>query len=158
MKARKLFGFRALTAGFALALGMTQAQADCWERSGAKYGVEPQLLQAIALVESEGRPDAVHRNNDGSQDFGLMQINSIHLPDLRKQGITEHRLLSEPCLSIDVGASILAGFIARHGYNWTAVGAYNAGNSASREHLRMRYARKVWRRYLELVAGPPQSA
>lgn len=28
--------------------------------------------------ESGGRPNATHLNNDGSMDYGLMQINSIH--------------------------------------------------------------------------------
>ena len=58
---------------------------------------------------------AINRNRDGSHDIGLMQINSMHLPDLARQGITRQRLLDEPCLSIDVGASILSGFIRRHG-------------------------------------------
>jgi soluble lytic murein transglycosylase-like protein len=80
-----------------------------------------------------------------------MQINSIHLPRLHAQGITEQRLLDEPCLSVEVGASVLAEFIARHGYNWTAVGAYNAGNSPHRQAARLRYARKVWQRYQVLT-------
>lgn len=91
-------------------------------------------------------------NSDGSRDIGLMQINSMHLPRLLKQGITQERLLSEPCLSIEVGASILAEFIQRFGYNWTAIGSYNAGAAPEREALRLRYARKIWARYEVLVA------
>jgi soluble lytic murein transglycosylase-like protein len=71
---------------------------------------------------------------------------------LYKRGITEQRLLDEPCLSIDVGASILVGFMSRYGYNWTAVGAYNAGNAANKQEARLRYARKVWGHYRKLVA------
>ncbi|RMT94105.1 hypothetical protein ALP39_03530 [Pseudomonas marginalis pv. marginalis] len=131
-----------------------QALAFCWEETARRYDIEPELLQAIAAVESGYRPDAVNRaNSNGTRDIGLMQINSIHLPRLLKQGITEERLLSEPCLSVEVAASILVEFIQRFGYNWTAVGSYNVGPGPGplREALRMRYAEKVWGRYEALV-------
>ncbi|WP_370873759.1 transglycosylase SLT domain-containing protein [Pseudomonas sp. FP2300] len=134
-----------------LGLGMAQAHAWCWSRAGQLHAIEPELLQAIADVESGQRPDAINHNRNGTRDIGLMQINSIHLPRLRARGITEQRLLDEPCLSVEVGASVLAEFIARHGYNWTAVGAYNAGNSPHRQAARLRYARKVWQRYRVLT-------
>jgi len=87
-----------------------------------------------------------------------MQVNSLHLPALKARGISERQLLEERCLAVDVGASILAAFIARHGYNWTAVGAYNAGSKPSREGARQRYARKVWRHYQALLANGGASA
>ncbi|WP_455824988.1 transglycosylase SLT domain-containing protein [Pseudomonas graminis] len=131
-----------------------QVLANCWAEVANRYDIEPELLQAIAAVESGNRADKVnHGNSNGTRDIGLMQINSIHLPRLLKQGITEERLLSEPCLSVEVGASILAEFIQRFGYNWTAVGSYNAGpgEGPQLEALRMRYAEKIWARYEALV-------
>ncbi|PHN18490.1 transglycosylase SLT domain-containing protein [Pseudomonas sp. ICMP 460] len=134
-------------------MGSHQAWASCWNEVASRYDIEPELLQAIAAVESGYRTEAMnHSNTDGSRDIGLMQINSMHLPRLLKLGITEDRLLSEPCLSVEVAASILAEFIQRFGYNWTAVGSYNAGGSPERETLRMRYAEKIWARYEALVA------
>ncbi|MCW8277098.1 transglycosylase SLT domain-containing protein [Pseudomonas sp. PCH199] len=127
--------------------GAGQAHAYCWSRAGEKHAIEPELLQAIADVESGQLADAINYNKDGTRDIGLMQINSSHLLRLKTQGISEQRLLADPCLSVEVGASVLAGFIARYGYNWTAVGAYNAGNSPHRQAARLRYARKVWQRY-----------
>lgn len=135
-------------------MGGNQAFAYCWEETASRYDIEPELLQAIADVESGYRADAInHANSNGTRDIGLMQINSIHLPRLLKQGITEERLLSEPCLSVEVGASILVEFIQRFGYNWTAVGSYNvgAGPGPQREALRRRYAEKIWPRYEALV-------
>ncbi|MGY2374755.1 transglycosylase SLT domain-containing protein [Pseudomonas sp. SDO524_S393] len=137
-----------------LLMGSSPVLAFCWAEVASRYDLEPELLQAIAAVESGNRPDAVNRvNSNGTRDIGLMQINSIHLPRLLKLGITEERLLSEPCLSVEVGASILAGFIQRFGYNWTAVGAYNVGPGPGpqREALRLRYAQKIWARYEGLV-------
>jgi soluble lytic murein transglycosylase-like protein len=132
-----------------------EARAYCWDETAARYDIEPELLQAIAAVESGYRAEAMnYSNRNGTRDIGLMQINSIHLPRLLKQGITEERLLSEPCLSVEVGASILSEFIQRFGYNWTAVGSYNVGASPGpeREALRMQYAQKIWARYEALVA------
>ncbi|WPN31930.1 transglycosylase SLT domain-containing protein [Pseudomonas sp. P5_109] len=130
-------------------LGASQAQAWCWSQAGTRHAIEAELLRAIADVESGQNPNAINYNKDGSRDIGLMQINSYHLPRLSAQGITEQRLLDDPCLSVEVGASVLAEFISRYGYNWTAVGAYNAGNSPQRQAARLRYARKVWQRYQE---------
>ncbi len=136
-----------------LLMGSHQARATCWDEVASRYDIEPELLQAIAAVESGYRVQALNpTNSDGSRDIGLMQINSMHLPRLAKQGITEERLMSEPCLSVEVGASILAEFIQRFGYNWTAVGSYNAGVAPERAALRLRYAEKIWAQYEALVA------
>nr|WP_154743926.1 transglycosylase SLT domain-containing protein [Pseudomonas karstica] len=133
----------------------SEAKAYCWAEAASQYNIEPELLQAIAAVESGYRAEAMNASNsNGTRDIGLMQINSIHLPRLLKEGITEQRLLDEPCLSVGVGASILAGFIKQFGYNWTAVGSYNvgAGPGPKRDALRARYAQKIWQRYEELMA------
>ncbi|WP_294739153.1 transglycosylase SLT domain-containing protein [uncultured Pseudomonas sp.] len=132
-----------------------EARAYCWEEVASRHNIEPELLQAIAAVESGYRAEAMnHANTNGTRDIGLMQINSIHLPRLLKEGITEQRLLNEPCLSVEVGASILADFIKQFGYNWTAIGSYNVGGGPGprREELRLRYAQKIWARYEELMA------
>lgn len=127
------------------------ALANCWQTAGDKHHIDPLLLYAIAEVESALNPRAINYNNDGSTDIGLMQINSSHLPQLAKQGITMRRLQDDVCLSIHTGASILAGFIRQFGYSWQAIGAYNAGGAATRESLRQKYAQKVWQRYQILV-------
>lgn len=137
-----------------LLLGSNQALAYCWDEVARRYDFEPELLQAIAAVESGFRAQAINAvNANGTHDIGLMQINSSHLPRLLELGITEERLLNEPCLSVEVGASILAGFVQRFGYNWTAVGSYNVGvgSGPQLEALRMRYAEKIWTRYEALV-------
>ncbi|WGG53580.1 lytic transglycosylase domain-containing protein [Rugamonas sp. DEMB1] len=123
----------------ALALAPGAAQA-CWEEAGARYGVSPQLLYAIAKTESGLNPAAMNRNKNGSYDVGLMQINSSWLPRLRRFGLDERRLL-EPCTSIQVGAWILAQNMQRLGYSWDAVGAYNSSKPA----LRLQYAQRVYR-------------
>ena len=36
------------------------------------------MAVAVALAESSGRPNATNRNRNGSTDYGLWQINSVH--------------------------------------------------------------------------------
>jgi len=132
---------------FLLLLISQGAFANCWNTAGDYYHVDPYLLFAIAEVESGLNPYAVGYNHDGSRDVGLMQINSSHFPELERKGIDEYRLMAEPCTSIMVGASLLSGMLKVYGYNWEAVGAYNAGLKRENFPQRMLYARKVWDKY-----------
>jgi soluble lytic murein transglycosylase-like protein len=120
------------------ALLVAQPARACWEEAANKYGIDANLLYAIAKTESNLNPHALNKNKNGSYDIGLMQINSTWLPTLRKYGLDEKQLY-EPCTSIQVAAWILAQNVQRFGYTWNAVGAYNA-NSPS---LRLRYELKV---------------
>lgn len=124
--------------------------ANCWDKAAHYYHVDPYLLYAIANVESGMNPYAIGQNHDGTRDVGLMQINSSHFSELKIQGINEYRLITEPCTSIMVGASILSDMIKVYGYNWEAVGAYNAGVKKENFSLRMSYARKVWNKYQKI--------
>ncbi len=115
--------------------------APCFEQAAQRYSVPANLLKAIALQESSGRPHAVNRNVNGSYDLGLMQINSGWLPTLKRHGISEQHLF-DPCVSTLVGAWILSGNFSRLGYNTQGLGAYNAVSP----HKREIYARQVLKR------------
>lgn len=97
----------------------------CFEQAANRYHIPVKLLKAISTVESGGNASALHRNPSGSFDIGHMQINSSWLPTLAKYGITQANLLN-PCVNTHVGAWILANNFRQVGYNWKAVGAYNA--------------------------------
>lgn len=133
-------------------------QANCWQVAASRYHIDPLLLYAIAKVESGLNPLARNQNSDGSHDIGLMQINSRHLPELARFGITEQTLLTQPCTSVVVGAWILAQFIRQTGYGWQAVGAYNAGTASANDSRRARYAAAVWRYYGQLQVQRQQLA
>ncbi|MDP2430832.1 MAG: lytic transglycosylase domain-containing protein [Pseudomonadota bacterium] len=127
-----------------------QAQA-CWDDAAARYGVAPELLRAVARVESSLNADALnlgHVSRTHSFDIGLMQINSRWLPTLSRYGI-DAQALRDPCTNIQVGAWLLADVFRRYGVSWEAVGAYNAACTTLKgkdcQQARMRYAWRVYR-------------
>lgn len=135
------FPCRALCAAFVLCLAPDPALA-CWEEAGLRYGVNPNLLVAIARTESGMNSQAFNQNRNGSYDLGLMQINSRWFPLLRQYGIDEQQL-RQPCVSIHVGAWIMAQNIQRLGNTWEAVGAYNASQPARRAAYASRVIRNL---------------
>lgn len=108
------------------------ARADCFEEAAGYQHVNPWVLRAIAWQESRGRADAIHRNNNGTIDYGKMQINSIHLRRLSSYGISRDALM-QPCVSVYVAAWRLREMINKYGNTWAAVGAYHSETPAERD-------------------------
>ncbi|AOJ10174.1 lytic transglycosylase domain-containing protein [Burkholderia mayonis] len=126
----------AFAIGVVSAIGV--ARADCIDDAARRYGVNADLLRSIAYYESGLNPRALHRNDDGSTDIGLMQINSVHLPALRDQGIDRFRLY-DASVNARIGAALLRRQIDQYGDTWRAVGAYHSRTPGLSE----RYARAV---------------
>ena len=119
----------------------------CWEEAAAFHNVDPWLLMSIAYVESRFNTNAVNRNKNGSYDTGMMQINNIWFPTLRKNGI-DPSVLKDACASTYIGAWILSKNIKQYGYTWRAIGAYNSGKPS----LGYKYAQKVYKAHAMLTA------
>lgn len=114
------------------------ARADCFDEAARYQKVNPLILRAIAWQESHNRPDALHKNTNGSIDYGLMQINSVHLPTLSQYGISTGTLM-QPCKNVYIAAWHLRQKMNKYGNTWRAVGAYHSETPA----LRDRYARQI---------------
>lgn len=114
------------------------AELDCFAAAAAYQHVSPLVLRAIAWQESHGNASAIHRNTNGSTDYGMMQINSLHLPVLSRYGISATDLMN-PCANVFVAAWYLRRMVVKYGYTWTAVGAYHSETPAERD----RYARSI---------------
>jgi hypothetical protein len=115
-----------------------KAESLCFDEAGMQYGINPQILRAIARVESGFNPRAVNWNTNGSYDFGVMQINSIWAETL---GLERWSTLGDPCSNIKTGAMILANCMKKYGYTWEAIGCYNSQTPDKRD----RYAQMVYR-------------
>lgn len=124
----------------------TVCRADCFDEAASYQGVNPDILRAIRIVENEpGNPHAVNRNTNGSADLGLMQVNTIHVPELNKYGVHKRDLFNG-CKNIYVAAWLLRKSMKRHGNTWAAVGGYHSETP----NERAQYANKV-KRALKLL-------
>ena len=127
---------------------------SCFIQAGKRYLIAPELLKTIAQQESGLVATAINHNKNKSgkiisTDYGIMQINSSHIPELKKLGVIKDKdeLLKNPCLNIHTGAWILARHFQRCGVNWECLGSYNAGFSKNNTARRMIYARIIHNRY-----------
>ncbi len=114
------------------------AYADCFDAAARYQRVNPMILRAIAWQESHYKPNAIRRNDNGSIDYGLMQINSIHLSRLSRYGISSNTLM-QPCASVYIAAWHLRQKMNKFGNTWQAVGAYHSETPVHRD----RYARQI---------------
>lgn len=105
------------------------ASAFCFDEAARTYGINPDLLRGIARIESKNNPSALNRNQNGSTDLGIMQINSSWIKPL---GLDQEELLRNPCYNVMTGARILKKCMDKHGYTWEAIGCYNAVNHTAR--------------------------
>lgn len=125
----------------------------CWDAAGAFHGVDPWLLYAIGYVESHHNPSSISKpNKNGTVDIGMMQINSVWLPELRRWGVPQGALVNA-CASTYIGAWIMAKNIRRYGYTWEAIAAYNVGtlDTPRRRQIGKSYATRVYEAYGRLV-------
>lgn len=137
--------------------------ADCFDKAGNYYYIDPDYLRAIAYQESRFNKKAINRNSNKSIDYGIMQINSSTLNTLKNEypQLNEEILLENACLNIFVGALILKRNFDKLGRNWLAVGAYNAGTK-NRENTiqnRYKYANLIKQHYDNIKKGniiPPK--
>ena len=108
------------------------------------YSLPPRVLPSIQAVEGGG-PGAVHRNADGSDDLGVMQINTLWLPALSRYtrldpAEVRDRLLRRPCFNIAAAGLILRTYLDEtRGDLMRAVGNYHSHTPL----LNQRYQAKV---------------
>jgi soluble lytic murein transglycosylase-like protein len=133
----------AVAVDLALALAAQSAWADCFDDAGAYQRVNPMVLRAIAWQESHNRPNATHLNANGSLDYGVMQINSIHLRELSRYHIDRDALM-QPCKNVYIAAWHLRGKMDKYGNTWAAIGAYHSETPAERD---------VYARHIAAILG-----
>ncbi len=122
------------------------------------YDLPPRVLPSIQAVEGGGI-GVVHHNTDGSEDMGVMQINTTWLPTLARysqQSIPEvrHQLLTSPCYNISAAGMILHGYLQEtRGDLMRAIGNYNSHTPIHNQFYQIKVMRSVTR----LVSQLPTS-
>lgn len=114
--------------------GSTKPKAptfECFVREADRYNIDPFVLLAVLKTEN-GRPGDVLQNKNGSQDLGVMSINTVWLQDFaRKLDLNEETvrqiLTSDGCANVAAGAWILGQRIAEaQGNVWEGVARYHS--------------------------------
>jgi soluble lytic murein transglycosylase-like protein len=116
----------------------------CMALVAAHFHLPPRVLPAIQSVEG-GAVGSASRDADGSDDLGVMQVNTVWLTPLAAlAGMTEaavrQRLIADPCFNIAAAGVILRRRLAaRHGNLMAAIGDYHSATPT----LNLRYQAAV---------------
>jgi len=113
-----------------------------FDRIGREFDVPPNLLRAIARVESSFNPKAV---NSTTLDYGLMQINKV---TASRYGITDTNELFDPEKCVRLAARILSDMrrnlrVSGRFSSITWAIAYNVGPDLSPWHVGSVYGQRV---------------
>ncbi len=107
----------------------------CMALVASIYHLPPRVLPAIHLVEG-GVPGSVSRNLNGTDDLGVMQVNTIWLPAFaRMTHLTEaevrDRLVNRSCFNIAAAGAIMRLYMDEaQGDLLRAVGYYHSHTPA----------------------------
>lgn len=83
------------------------------------------ILRAILKVESGLNPGAVGKNDNGTVDVGIGQMNSMHFRELARHGIAPSQL-KDACIGTYVAAWQLSKVMAQRGNTWAGVASYHS--------------------------------
>ncbi len=94
------------------------------------YGLPPRALPAIQAVEG-GAPGIVHHDSNGTDDLGVMQVNTIWIEPLaRVTRLTPEdvrtRLIDDACFNIAAAGAILRAYLGLTHNLMTAIGDYHS--------------------------------
>lgn len=130
----------------------------CMTLMASLYHLPPGVLPAIRTVEG-GQVGLAHPNTNGTEDLGLMQVNTIWIaPLVRYTGLSapavRARLLNEPCFNIAAAGAIMATYLAEErGDLLRAVGDYHSHTPGLNEEYRIQVVMAA--RGLPVRRGPP---
>ncbi len=94
------------------------------------YALPPSALPAIQAVEG-GAPGVVHHNRNGTEDLGVMQVNTFWvMPIARASGLSAvgvwSRLIGDPCFNITAAGAILRVYLNETHDLMRAIGDYHS--------------------------------
>ena len=103
----------------------------CMALVASVYHLPPRVLPSIHAIEG-GRPGTISNDADGSQDLGVMQINTRWIGPLaaftrEPDSVVRARLINAPCYNIAAAGAILRTYLAEdRGDLMQAIGDYHS--------------------------------
>ena len=98
----------------------------CINQAAEAYQVPAPLIMAIILTEN-GQDGTQSKNENGTVDLGIMQINSSWAPRFEHSGYTLSDVTNDPCENVYVGTWILSHCIYNNPADLTtAIGDYHS--------------------------------
>jgi hypothetical protein len=91
----------------------------------------PRILPVIQHIEG-GAVGMVRPDDNGTADLGVMQVNTIWIPEIAararlSEAVTAEKLVRDPCFNIAAAALILRVYLAEtHGALLPAIGDYHS--------------------------------
>lgn len=120
----------------------------CMVAVAAYYHLPPRVLPAIQAVEG-GHVGSLHVNTDGSEDLGVMQVNTRWVESLARTigatpEATRQRLIGDACFNIAASGVILRFYLNEaRGDILLAVGDYHSHTPALRDDYLARVMRSA---------------
>ena len=122
---------------------MTVPYLACMAMVASLYHLPPRVLPAIQAIEG-GRVGSVSPNRNGSEDLGVMQVNTLWLPALsRYTGLSQpevrERLIHRACFNIAAAGAIMRTYLDEaNGDLMRAIGFYHSHTPTLHEAYRIR--------------------
>lgn len=122
---------------------------ECARYASKHYDVSPFIVMSIISVEG-GKKGTVSKNSNGTYDLGVMQINTIHLPEIKSNFpmVDWQVVTNEPCVNIGIGTWMLSKRIKEADNLWQGVGNYH---SRTPKYHRI-YLNKIYRAYKKVLS------
>ncbi|HRF57805.1 MAG TPA: lytic transglycosylase domain-containing protein [Campylobacterales bacterium] len=101
---------------------------ESFKEYGEHFGIPPLLLKNIAKIESSLNPHCINHNKNGTIDYGIMQINTVHFAELQRYGVNERNIMN-PKVNIMAGAILVKKLIDNNQTNYDSIGKYHSKTS-----------------------------
>ena len=132
----------------------------CMVLVASAYHLPPRVLPSIQAVEGGG-VGVVHRNTDGSEDLGVMQVNTLwisplsHLTHLSEADV-RGRLLDQPCFNIAAAGLILHSYLVEtRGDLLRAIGDYHSHTPVLNQAYQAQVIRSATMMFVHSGHHPP---
>jgi hypothetical protein len=105
---------------------------ECVAEAAQRHGLP--LAALVGLLAAEGgKPGEAWGNANGTWDLGVFQVNTIHLADLSRLGMTPEEVLRDGCVNAHAAAWVLRREYERTGDIWRAIGSYHSRTPERRD-------------------------